>query len=199
MVNTVDILPTLLQLQGIADFVSPQIQPPEGRLPSAGPTVADNLAGDVLNSESLRRIQGQPLPTVTIAESRKAAFSEYGAAGRPYTMEMLDRHTPPFGYRTLIDTLWAREAEGRRKMVRTVDWKYVTDPMAEPLGARTESGAHPEDELYDLRADPWELRNVAHEPQNSPVVSEMRAFLADWMIRTEDARPVPLPRTIGRS
>ncbi|MDP7414532.1 MAG: sulfatase-like hydrolase/transferase [SAR202 cluster bacterium] len=199
MVNTVDILPTLLQLQGIADFVSPQIQPPEGRLPSAGPTVADNLAGDVLNSESLRRIQGQPLPTVTIAESRKAAFSEYGAAGRPYTMEMLDRHTPPFGYRTLIDTLWVREAEGRRKMVRTVDWKYVTDPMAEPLGARTESGAHPEDELYDLRADPWELRNVAHEPQNSPVVSEMRAFLADWMIRTEDARPAPLPRTIGRS
>ncbi len=199
MVSTVDILPTLLQLQGIADFVSEPPLPPEGQIAPAGPTLSDDLTGDALTSESLRRIQGASLPTVTAARPRTVAFSEYGAGGPPYTMDMLDRHTPPFGYRTLIDTLWAREAEGRRKMVRTVDWKYVTDPTAQPLGARTESGSHPEDELYDLRSDPWELRNIAHEQRNAGVISEMRVLVADWMIRTEDPRPVPLPRTVGRS
>ena len=59
-------------------------------------------------------------------------------------------------------------------------------------------GAHPEDELYDLESDPWEIRNVAANAENARVVSEMRTLLADWMIRTEDFRPVPLPRTIGR-
>ena len=70
--------------------------------------------------------------------------------------------------------------------------------MAEPMGATTDSGAHPEDELYDLESDPWELHNVAADAGNAGVVSEMRALLMDWMVRTEDFHPVPLPRTIGR-
>ncbi|MFP6653943.1 MAG: hypothetical protein VCA17_17255 [Dehalococcoidia bacterium] len=49
-----------------------------------------------------------------------------------------------------------------------------------------------------MESDPWEIRNVAADAENARVVSEMRALLADWMIRTEDFRPVPLPRTIGR-
>ena len=83
-------------------------------------------------------------------------------------------------------------------MVRTEHWKYVTDPMSEPIGSILPSGAHPEDELYDLNSDPWELNNRAADPGNVKVVSEMRSLLAEWMIRTEDFRPVPLPRTIGR-
>ena len=82
-------------------------------------------------------------------------------------------------------------------MVRTVDWKYVTDPMAR--GAGSGDVADPEDELYDLVNDPWELYNVAHDPKNMGVVSEMRRLLAEWMISTEDPEPVELPRTIGRS
>jgi arylsulfatase A-like enzyme len=66
-------------------------------------------------------------------------------------------------------------------MVRTQRWKYVHDPMGDL------------DELYDLVNDPWELTNVAHEPHHQLVISEMRGLLADWMIRTEDANPVPLP------
>ncbi len=81
-------------------------------------------------------------------------------------------------------------------MVRTQEWKYVTDPMAE--GAGNGSGADPQDELYDLVNDPWELYNVAHDPQNAAVVSQMRSLLASWMIETEDATPVELPQTMGR-
>ena len=76
-----------------------------------------------------------------------------------------------------------REAEGRRKMVRTREWKYVHDPMGDA------------DELYDLANDPWELTNAAGDPANRDVLCEMRLRLADWSIRTEDAQPVPLPET----
>ena len=58
--------------------------------------------------------------------------------------------------------------------------------------------AHPDDELYDLVSDPWELTNVAHEPERVGVISDMRALLVDWMLETEDYNPVPLPTLIGR-
>jgi len=152
MVNTIDILPTLLRLQGID-------APPE--------------------------MQGEPLPTATDALPRDEAFSEYGAGGPEYTMADLEMLPEPYGYPTLIKNLWAREAAGRRKMVRTRRWKYVHDAMGG------------EDELYDLVNDPWESRNVVSDSGNAAVVSEMRLRLADWMIRTEDAIPVPLPEHIG--
>ncbi len=152
LVNTVDILPTLLRLQGIDE-------PGE--------------------------MQGAPLPTITDAAPRDEAFSEYGAGGPAYTMADLETLDEPYGYPTLIKSLWAREAEGRRKMVRTKEWKYVHDPMGDL------------DELYDLVNDPWEQSNVAEDPGNAEVVGDMRRRLAGWMIRTEDPSPVPLPDHIG--
>lgn len=201
MVNTVDILPTLLELQGLASFEGIHDGWASGTSSSIGDGNHDHestidVSGKV-KSGLLRRVQGKPLPTATHAAPRKAAFSEYGAGGRPVTMEHVEACEKPWGYRTLIETLWGREAQGRRKMVRTVEWKYVTDPMAQ--GAGTGDVADPEDELYDLVNDPWELYNVAHDPGNSVVVSEMRRLLAEWMIETEDSEPVGLPQTIGRS
>lgn len=148
MVNLVDIVPTLLQLQGL---------------------------------EVPRAMHGQPLPTVTSAPPRDATFSEYGAGGPPFRWSDLAQQPQPWGRRTLMASLRWREAEGRRKMVCTAAWKYVYDPMGDL------------DELYDLVNDPWELTNVAAQPQHHAVVLEMRARLAEWMIRTEDATPVPLP------
>ena len=138
---------------------------------------------------------------MTSFPARVAAFSEYGAGGPPVTMAHLEQFTEPFGYHTIIETLWAREAEGRRKMVRTRDWKYVTDPMAvgATLTSGTDGGPGEIDELYDLGKDPWELTNVAHLPENSPVISHMRSLLAGWMIETEDPTPVAIPDTLGRA
>lgn len=148
MVNTIDILPALLELQGI---------------------------------EAPRSVQGQPLPTVTSAAPRDAAFSEYGAGGPPFTLADLRKLPKPYGRRALMRSLQWREAEGRRKMVRTHRWKYVHDPMGDL------------DELYDLQEDPWELRNVAADPAHGAVIAEMKGRLPDWSIETEDARFVPLP------
>ena len=130
-------------------------------------------------------MHGTPLPTATDSPPRDAAFSEYGAGGPPFRMSDLERLEKPWGRRTLIESLRWREAEGRRKMVRTVDWKYVHDPMGD------------RDELYDLANDPSELTNVVDVGAYASILAEMRLRLADWSIQTEDSRPVPLPETDG--
>jgi uncharacterized sulfatase len=49
------------------------------------------------------------------------------------------------------------------------------------------------DELYDLEADPAELKNVAADPSNADVVTKMKARLAAWRSDTGDGPAVPLP------
>ena len=157
MVSLIDVVPTLLRLQGL----------------EAQPTM-----------------RGQALPTVTDAPPRDAAFAEYGAGGPPFRMADLEALPQPHGRKALIDSLRWREAEGRRKMARTRAWKYVHDPMGDPLGGASGQSL---DELYDLVNDPWELQNVAADPAYRDVLAEMRLRLLDWSIETEDGQPVPLP------
>ena len=148
MANLIDVVPTLLDLQGL-------------KIP--------------------RAMHGAPLPTVTTTAPRDATFSEYGAGGPPFQSADLAELPRPYGRRAMGRSLQWREAEGRRKMVRTREWKYVHDPMGDV------------DELYDLISDPWELTNVVDRPGNRDILTEMQLRLADWSIRTEDATPVPLP------
>ena len=69
-------------------------------------------------------------------------------------------------------------------MVRTQEWKYVHDPMGD------------KDELYDLVNDPWELYNVIGHAEHHAIVADLQLKLADWSIRVEDAKPVPLPESV---
>ncbi len=201
-VSTIDVLPTLLKLQGLATFDDAEDLPGTSTEPEEHYDPSNIWRDDGrLRRAVERRMDGAPLPTVTDAPSREAAFSEYGTGGPPFTLKMLERLPKPWGYSSIIESLWAREAEGRRKMVRTQRWKYVHDSMA--IGATPTSGSDggpgEVDELYDLENDPWELHNVAQEPEYAGVISELRLKLADWMIDTEDYVPVPLPRQIGRA
>ncbi len=47
----------------------------------------------------------------------------------------------------------------------------------------------PAEELYDLRLDPHELRNLAADERYAPVLRAMRAALADWESKTDDLKP----------
>ena len=147
-VNLIDIVPTVLQLQGL---------------------------------DVPRSMYGEGLPQATDAEPRDAAFSEYGAGGPAFTMADLEQLEKPWGRKAIGLSLQAREAEGRRKMVRTPEWKYVHDPMGD------------KDELYDLVNDPWESCNVIDDAAHRDIITDLQLRLADWSIRTEDAKPVPLP------
>ena len=152
LVSTIDVVPTLLTLQGM-------------EVPAS--------------------MHGQPLPHIVLgATPRDEAFAEYGAGGPPFLLADLAKLPKPWGRKTLIDTLQWREAEGRRKMCRTSQWKFVHDALGEDV-----------DELYDLEEDPHELTNRALDdgPRYRAALAEMVARLGDWSMRTEDGAPVPLP------
>jgi hypothetical protein len=54
----------------------------------------------------------------------------------------------------------------------------------------------PEYELYDLRADPHEFRNLSADPRHAETLVELKRQLADWRTRTRDPllEPVNLKR-----
>jgi arylsulfatase A-like enzyme len=41
-------------------------------------------------------------------------------------------------------------------------------------------------QLFDLRSDPWEMKNLAEDPAQSGRVQEMTGLLRDWMRRVDD-------------
>ena len=46
--------------------------------------------------------------------------------------------------------------------------------------------ARPEEELYDLREDPWEMNNLATDPDHGEKLAELRSILNDWIETTGD-------------
>ncbi|MEL6107392.1 MAG: sulfatase, partial [Planctomycetota bacterium] len=44
----------------------------------------------------------------------------------------------------------------------------------------------PAEELFDLQSDPWEVNNLAGNPEQQDRVSAMRAAVTDWMVETRD-------------
>lgn len=49
-------------------------------------------------------------------------------------------------------------------------------------------GKRPEEELYDLSKDPWQIDNVASKPEYAEARRKMRAMLDEWMESTADPR-----------
>ena len=45
----------------------------------------------------------------------------------------------------------------------------------------------PREELYDLTADPNELKNLAADPKHADVLNDLRKPCHDWRQRTSDA------------
>lgn len=49
----------------------------------------------------------------------------------------------------------------------------------------------PEEELYDLEADPWEMMNLADDPNYADTLADMRATLDAWIAETGDKGQTP--------
>lgn len=46
--------------------------------------------------------------------------------------------------------------------------------------------SRPEEELYDLRGDPWEMNNLAEDPGHAEKLAELRSILNKWIEETGD-------------
>jgi hypothetical protein len=51
--------------------------------------------------------------------------------------------------------------------------------------------SRPEEELYDLSKDRWEVHNLAKQPEHLGKLREMRAILTNWIIESDDQGRFP--------
>ncbi|MEX0778766.1 MAG: sulfatase-like hydrolase/transferase [Balneolales bacterium] len=57
----------------------------------------------------------------------------------------------------------------------------------------------PVEELYDTENDPWEVNNLAEDPEYLPVVERMRKANQDWMVKIKDSGFIPEAELADRS
>jgi arylsulfatase A-like enzyme len=122
---------------------------------------------------------GQALPQIAGGPPREVVFAESGIEGALTTREAVRRRLAELEAAGLRRPLpWQLIANGKLKMARTREWKYVYAPGGE-------------DELYHLTEDPYELVNLAGHPDQRERVQDFRRLLLDWAITSEDTLPVP--------
>lgn len=136
-----------------------------------------------------------------------------------------DPETPPreyvFASRDRIDAI-----DDRQRAVRDDRWKYIRSwnpevPLGHPLAFRdniemvrelhalhaageldAESDRWFEpfgaEKLFDLEADPHELKDLSGEDEHAAVLLRMRGVLTDWLSRTPDWSDVPEREMVAR-
>jgi uncharacterized sulfatase len=62
--------------------------------------------------------------------------------------------------------------------------KAKGDPAAEQMVQRFRK--QPEFQLFDLDADPWELNNLADNPEYAPQLQQLKASISGWMEQQGD-------------
>ncbi len=65
------------------------------------------------------------------------------------------------------------------KCIRKKDWKLTHYPRQMYPGMTEDVG-----ELYDMVADPWEMKNLYRDPAQQERIAQLRRELTDWLITT---------------
>ena len=119
---------------------------------------------------------------------------EYGERERVFLEETFhDKYNPTRGVRT-----------GRYKYVRNfgslplvyLPMDVLQSPSGRALYERYYTEERPEEELYDLEADPLEEENLVDDPDHADAAARLRSRLDEWMETTDDPLlrgDVPVP------
>ena len=163
------------------------------------PTLIDAAGGAVppqLDGKSLL-----PLITGKTKTHRDNAFFVYnsGSEGTPFASRAVTDGRFKLVWNLTPETLYAiRTINGfdygykdtkdpnRNPRMIYLSWleKAKTDPAAEKMVQRFRK--HPAFELFDLNKDPWELDNLAANPEYGPKVKELKASIQTWMKQQGD-------------
>ncbi|MFW6153725.1 MAG: sulfatase-like hydrolase/transferase [Planctomycetota bacterium] len=109
-----------------------------------------------------------------------AVFAEVGArrGEAAFSNDDVNGLPPDHFYARQARASKPRHVEGSHAVCcRTEDWKYVR---------RCYTGQH---ELYDLRADPGETRNLSGRPKVADAERDLETRLLDFLLRTADVLP----------
>jgi uncharacterized sulfatase len=100
---------------------------------------------------------------------------------------------PEFAFTTHVDLANPRDG---RAMFASWERLASTDPQAAAIVRRYH--VRPAEELYDLRADPYEQHNLAGDPARVGDLSRLRAELDGWLKGVEDQQQVVgVPRLLS--
>ena len=76
------------------------------------------------------------------------------------------------------------------RCLRTENYAYSVYAPGINGGAQPDSDLYAEDFLYDLKKDPYELRNLIEDPDYREVKLELRKHLLQWVYEAEGKHPV---------
>ncbi len=76
--------------------------------------------------------------------------------------------------------------------------RWAAEGRLDPIQQLFLSARKPIEELYDTRADPHEVHNLAGDPEHQDRLAAMRGALDDWIVRTGDLGGIGEPEQIER-
>jgi len=159
LVSAIDIAPTILALAGFP----------------AGPSYVGKSFTSLL--------EGKEAPTrdAVFAEKNWHDYEDRSRAVRDHRFKYIVNH-----YADLPATPPADAA-------RSDTFKEMQRLRAEGLLPETQSSCflapRPREELYDLKEDPHELRNIAELPAHGDTLARLRAEYRQWRVRTQEKTP----------
>jgi arylsulfatase A-like enzyme len=84
----------------------------------------------------------------------------------------------------------------RKPILARMREMYEAGELDGHLAERLYTVPRPEEELYDLQTDPWELTNLAGEPKFANTLTDLRATLDAWIAETGDQGQTPEPEAV---
>ncbi len=91
-------------------------------------------------------------------------------------------------YKYILNLAWPLEYPFASDLYGSMTWQAVLNGGLTQYGRRAVRDLlhRPKEELYDLRKDPDEMKNLADDPAMKDVLERMRADLKAWREKTED-------------
>jgi arylsulfatase A-like enzyme len=74
--------------------------------------------------------------------------------------------------------------------------ELATAGKLNPIQALHTAATRPAEELYDLQADPWEVNNLAGNPESAVELLRLRQALDTWIVQTGDQGEQPEPQAL---
>jgi arylsulfatase A-like enzyme len=143
----------------------------------------------------LKHLRGEP------AEGRKYVFAQRGAhgSGLPANSASFDLGRCVVGekHKLIYNAIpsipfWPVDFAGDA-MFKEVQELHAAGKLSPELSRMYFATPRPMFEVYDLAADPHELKNLAGTPAVAAVEKELKAALHEWMILQRDFVPLPVP------
>lgn len=159
------------------------------RLPEAfgrSGVICEELISNVDIAPTLLDLVGAPTPDAIQGRSFRGLL-----AGEPYAPR--EEIFSEKNYQDIYDPIrcvrtarhkYVRNYEKRTRVTISMDQIWESTATLEMWPWASEW--RPEEELYDLQSDPYEMTNLAERPEMGEVLEEMRGRLRAWMVETED-------------